>query len=59
MDANGVTAEELEVVRAICETSEKKGIDWPRMIQLLPTDKDEEEAWRLRMLNALKTLGKI
>jgi hypothetical protein len=59
MEANGPTVEDLEVVRAMCESSEKSGINWPLMIQLLPTDKEEEEAWRMRMLRALQALGKL
>ena len=59
MEADEHAQKELEVIRAMCETSEKTGIDWPLIIQLLPTERDEEQAWKMRMLNGLRVLGRL
>jgi hypothetical protein len=59
MEGHGLTLEELGTVRAICEASEKGGLNWPLMIQLFPAESEEEEAWKVRMLKALKALGKL
>ena len=59
MKTGNFTPEELANIKATCEIYKTKGIDWPLMVQIYPADGEGQQAWKDRMIEALRLLGML
>ena len=59
MKTGNFTPEELANIKATCEIYKAKGIDWPLMVRIYPAEGADQQAWKERMLEALRLLGML